>query len=298
MIAHPETPPKPKGRPPVCTTPIRQRLVQRATLNAEHRRKSFEEIAFLENLDLDHRTIRAAFEKEKYFRRIAAEKPLINEHTRILRLQWAYEHRWWTPDQWARVIWTDEASIRCGYFGQVYVTRRADEKYKAECLITKFRKYSAWMIWGCITSNGIGPLVVFEKEWGKINGEVYRTKVLPYAYAYMEAYKQDHPSLDDLVLMEDNASIHKAFATRDLHTEQGVLCMDWPPNSPDLNPIENLWRLLKCRVGRRFPKTTEEVRRYVEEWLKLNERDIRKYVQSMHERCEAVIAANGMHTKW
>jgi transposase len=299
VIGHPETPPKPKGRPPICTTPIRKRLVARATINAEHRRKDFEEIAVLEGLDLDYRTIRAAFEKERYFRRVAAEKPLINEVTRIKRLAWAYKHRWWTPDQWARVVWTDEASFRCGYFGQVYVTRRADEKYKTECLVTKFRKYSAWMIWGCITSHGIGPLVVFEKEWGKINGEVYCTKVLPHAYDYMAVYKQDHPLLDDLVLMEDNASIHKAYATRDVHTANGVICMDWPPNSPDLNPIENLWRLLKWRVGRRFPTTKEQVRQYVEEeWLKLDVRDIRKYVQSMYERCEAVIAANGMHTKW
>jgi transposase len=46
--------------------------------------------------------------------------------------------------------------------------------------------------------------------------------------------------------------------------------MKWPANSPNLNPIKNVWRLLKYRVGDRFPKTDEEVRQYIEEeWERL-----------------------------
>ena len=75
--------------------------------------------------------------------------------------------------------------------------------------------------------------------------------------------------------------------------------MNWPANSPDLNPIENVWRLLKWRVGKRFPHTDEEVRRYIiEEWAKLMKEDFIKYIESMPERCRAVIEASGGHTKW
>ncbi|KAF2185198.1 hypothetical protein K469DRAFT_707977 [Zopfia rhizophila CBS 207.26] len=60
--------------------------------------------------------------------------------------------------------------------------------------------------------------------------------------------------------------------------------MEWPSRSPDLNPIEN---------------TDAEVRQYLlEEWDKLDLDDFRKYVESMPDRCRAVIAANGGHTKW
>jgi transposase len=75
--------------------------------------------------------------------------------------------------------------------------------------------------------------------------------------------------------------------------------MRWPANSPDLNPIENVWRLLKYRVGKRFPKTEVEVRQYIEEeWEKLELNDFKKYIDQMRDRCEAVNAANGGHTKW
>jgi transposase len=75
--------------------------------------------------------------------------------------------------------------------------------------------------------------------------------------------------------------------------------MVWPTNSSNLNPIENVWQLLKYRVGRRFPKTEEEVRRFIEEeWAKLTPKDFEKYIQEMPARRQAVIDVNGGHTKW
>ena len=52
-------------------------------------------------------------------------------------------------------------------------------------------------------------------------------------------------------------------------------------------------------MGKQFPKTEVEVRQYIEEeWEKLELNDFKKYIDQMRDRCEAVIAANGGHTKW
>jgi transposase len=101
------------------------------------------------------------------------------------------------------------------------------------------------------------------------------------------------------IIMEDNASIHTARLTKAAYTIQCITWMVWPANSPDLNPIENVWRLLKYRIGKRFPRSDAEVRQFLqEEWAKLEVKDFVHYIEQMPERVQAVIAANGGHTKW
>src|SRR4051794_14738633 len=99
--------------------------------------------------------------------------------------------------------------------------------------------------------------------------------------------------------MEDNCLIHNLAATRAAYAELGIRKTWWPANSPNLNPIENLWRLLKYRLGKQFLKTIDEARQYVqEEWEKIQIEDYTGYIKSMRARCEAVIAAGGGHTRW
>ena len=140
--------------------------------------------------------------------------------------------------------------------------------------------------------------MVFEKEWGNISGDVYRKHVVSAIYAYKEEVKQ-YAGRGNVILIEDGAPSYIAKATKALHDRSDLWRMKWPANSPDLNLIENVWRLLKYWVGKRFPKTDEEVWWYIkEEWERLQVDDFKKYIDQMHERCEAVILANGGHTKW
>jgi hypothetical protein len=181
--------------------------------------KSFEEIASLEGISACKRSLYKAFEKEGYFRRLATEKPLITPEQREARLKWAYSHLNWTPEMWAAVIWTDEASIRTGG-GQIFVTRYAEEKYNIDCCMPKFRGYSSWMIHGIISHRYKGPLVVFEKDWSielgytkkTINADVYRTYICPNIKAF--AWDIWQTLQYQPVLVEDNASIYSAKATR------------------------------------------------------------------------------------
>ncbi len=77
----------------------------------------------------------------------------------------------------------------------------------------------------------------------------------------------------------------------------------WPPNSPELNPIENLWALLKRRIRSRSPppKTLADLRIALEEeWANLaaHPEDWRFFIESMPTRVHSVIAAHGFSTKF
>jgi hypothetical protein len=84
---------------------------------------------------------------------------------------------------------------------------------------------------------------------------------------------------------------------------------DWPPYSPDLNPIEHVWYHLKIRVNEMFPEllTDKSKNKYLRQrlesclqaaWDTLLQSLFDSLYQSMPDRIEAVIAANGWHTKY
>jgi len=70
--------------------------------------------------------------------------------------------------------------------------------------------------------------------------------------------------------------------------------MDWPANSPDLNPIENLWNIVKRNVEKRMPKNQQDLSHFmVEEWNAIPKSMLINLVKSMKRRCELVIESNG-----
>ena len=151
------------------------------------------------------------------------------------------------------------------------------------------------MIWGAITGKEKGPMVVWDKEnWGNIAAKTYIQHIVPTVHKFWE-------SNEDYLLMEDGAAAHRAKITLEAYNRLGVTRIDWPASSPDLNPIENVWRLLKARLRKRtdWPYTLEAMEHAIkEEWEALCLEDYLHYIRSMPERVQAVIAAHGGHTKW
>ncbi|KAI1002071.1 hypothetical protein K3495_g6133 [Podosphaera aphanis] len=77
--------------------------------------------------------------------------------------------------------------------------------------------------------------------------------------------------------------------------------MSWPSQSPDLNPIEHLWSLLKRQLGQNQepPKGMHELWARVEEvWHKIDKETCQILIESMPSRLTAVLKAKGGHTKY
>ena len=75
--------------------------------------------------------------------------------------------------------------------------------------------------------------------------------------------------------------------------------MDWPAQSPDLNPIENLWKMIGDRAMERNPKNADDLWNIIlDKWKKISPSMCKKLVNSCGRRCAAVIAQKGLFTKY
>jgi hypothetical protein len=75
--------------------------------------------------------------------------------------------------------------------------------------------------------------------------------------------------------------------------------IEFPPRSPDLNPIENLWHVLKFRVEHRNPRTAEDFERVIaEEYEAISVQECATLARSMHARLEQCIQYEGHKTKY
>ena len=130
------------------------------------------------------------------------------------------------------------------------------------------------------------------------------------ARKYIEVLEEYLPTIlnPDSIFMQDGAGIHRAHLVRDWFVEQDIELMDWPPYSPDLNPIENLWKRLKDEIIRAHPELVSmgnsdtamdhliECAR--EAWESLAEGMLNKLAEGMQKRVDAVLKAQGWYTKY
>ena len=98
---------------------------------------------------------------------------------------------------------------------------------------------------------------------------------------------------------QDNDPKHTAKTTQEWRRDKSLNVLEWPSQSPDLNPIKHLWRHLKIAVQWRSPSNLTELERICrEEGEKLPKYRCAKLVASYPRTLEVVITAKGASTKY
>ncbi len=103
------------------------------------------------------------------------------------------------------------------------------------------------------------------------------------------------------LLVHDIARPHVARACWQFLEDEGINTIEWPPRSPDLNPIEHLWDIMFWSIRRRqvAPQTVQELSDALFLiWEEIPQDTIRRLIRSMLRRCQACIQARGGHTNY
>ena len=134
------------------------------------------------------------------------------------------------------------------------------ERHKAACLKRSVKHPASVMVWGCVSSRGVGSLCFLSPKT-TVNTEVYINLLDAYLLPSVDKLFAD----DDFVFQHDLAPAHRSYKTAKYLKEKRIDVLEWPCNSPDLNIIEFVWQKMKTRVQQVHLKTLEELKAVLRE---------------------------------
>lgn len=270
-----------KGSKRVTTEKQDKEMVKLATADQP---KTTEEIAAIltaKGTPVSRTTVARRLKEHKLRWKPLLKKPLLSVSQIEKRFQWANDN---LERNWKKVIFTDESTFELNchvthawqFRGQPKIYRTVKHPIKVS-------------VWGCFSSKGFGKLVIISGILeSKQMIEIYENGLLPSAQKFYEEKKEKWH------LLEDGDPKHTSKLSKAWKAENNVQVLEWPANSPDCNPMENVWALMKAKMrGRKITTRDGLIEVIKKEWKSLSAEYARALAKSCPARCQAVIDNNG-----
>ncbi|KAK3571029.1 hypothetical protein QTP86_001280 [Hemibagrus guttatus] len=253
------------GWPTKITPRVQRQLIQEVTKEPTTTSKELQASLASVKVSVHDSTIRKRLGKNGLHGRVPRRRLLLSKKNIKARISFARKHLDDPQDFWENTLWTDETKIELlGRSVSHYVWCKSNTAFQKKTIIPTV-KYGGGsvMVWGCFAASGPGRLAVIT---GTMNSAVYQ-KILK---------ENVWPSVCDLklkrtrVLQQDNDPKHTSKSTSEWLKKNKMKTLEWPSQSPDLNPIEMLWDDLKKVVHAQKPSNVAELQQFCKvEWAKI-----------------------------
>ncbi len=182
-----------------------------------------------------------------------ATKPLLKQKQHQKHLTWAKEKKNWTVAQWSKVLFSDESKFGISFGNQGPRVWRKSGEAQNPCCLYSVKFPQSVMIWAAMSSVGVGPLYFLKST---VNTNIYQDILEHFMLPSADKLYGDA----DFIFQQDLAPAHTAKGTKSWFNDHGVTVLDWPANSLDLNPRENLWSIVKRKMRDTRPNNADDLK--------------------------------------
>jgi transposase len=219
---------------------------------------------------------------------------LSDDHKRQ-RLSFAHGYESKTEDDWRHVLFADIKTFAGeGRHGQVWVRRPVGEAADPQYTVAHKPHPVAVPAWGCFSAHGPGYMAMFD---GSLDAAGLRDIFRDYLLPTVEEHFGE--GADWWLLHDNDPGRHHSQVLRRFMHDHYIRPLDFPPYSPDLNPIENVWREMDVRMATEPASTKEQLEALVQAtWASLTPDYCSGLARSMPKRIAQVIERKGAYTDY
>lgn len=229
------------------------------------------------NVVISRRTISNRLKEMDYKFMTPSTKPPLTDEQMKNRLEWAQNHIGY---DFTNVTFSDETSIWLRFNNKRWVN--CNENVNDYDYISRYT--IKLNIWAAISMKHESRIFIFTEN---LTGTLYENILKQNIKRFTDRNK-------NIVFQDDNDSKHRSKLVSKFKEENKIASLPWPVNSPDLNPIENIWPLLKGKVKKYIIKDIEQFKEITNEcWKEITRETINNTILSMDNRVREVIKNKG-----